>query len=89
MVSVNLDRANLRGARLVGADLGHATLKRASLVGADLRRANLASVPLFKADLSGANLEGARELKQAELDRACGDDRTVLPAGLKVPRCAQ
>jgi len=47
--SLDLSRAMLNAAKLMGADLSHDDLSRADLTGSDLRQA----------DLSGANLQGA------------------------------
>jgi uncharacterized protein YjbI with pentapeptide repeats len=44
---------------------------------------------LTGADLSGADLTYAMELTQAQLDSACGDDKTMLDgSALTVPACA-
>jgi uncharacterized protein YjbI with pentapeptide repeats len=57
-------RADLRGARLMGADL---TCQE--LIETDLERADLRYAMLYKADLSGADLRGA-DLEGAELEQA-------------------
>lgn len=67
-------RADLRGAHLVGADFrgtqfAWADLERASLRGADLRDADLEDANLHGADLAGADLRGA-ELCWADLQGA-------------------
>ena len=73
------ERANLRGAYLVGAYLVGADLRDANLVGADLRDANLVGANLRGAYLGGANLRGAyleranlrgADLRGANLERA-------------------
>ena len=58
--------ANLRGADLVGANLRRAYLRDADLVGADLRDADLVGANLRDADLRGADLGGAN-LRDADL----------------------
>ena len=58
--------ANLRGADLVGANLRRAYLRDADLVGADLRDADLVGANLRDADLRGADLRGAN-LRDADL----------------------
>jgi uncharacterized protein YjbI with pentapeptide repeats len=65
----------------------------AKLRNADLRRASLTFSNLTGADLSGANLSGAqvievRGLIQEQLDKACGDQTTLLSPGLTLRRCS-
>jgi len=91
----NLEEAHLEGAGLFaahldGADLGDAHLEGANLEGAHLAGANLddahlAGADLEDADLEGADLRGAKGLTQAQLDAAWGDEKTLLPAGLRRP----
>jgi uncharacterized protein YjbI with pentapeptide repeats len=83
----NLSIANLFGARLGGADLTDANLSRATLVGAYLGGARLGGAVLSEANLSGAELTGVIGLTQAQLNTACGDASTVLPAGMTIPTC--
>ena len=63
-----LQRANLRGAQLQGADLWRAQLQRANLAGAQLQRADLAGAQLQEAILRGAQLQGADMYNVASLD---------------------
>ena len=89
------DRAEHRGADLVGAqwagrDLRGAGLRGCVLVGADLRRADLRGADLIGADLRGADLRGADLrgalfLVQQQLDGARGDAATRLPDGFRRP----
>jgi uncharacterized protein YjbI with pentapeptide repeats len=65
----NLRGANLIGADLRGADLSGANLRWADLTGANLRGADLRGADLSGADLSGANLRGA-DLRGADLSGA-------------------
>lgn len=83
----NLSIANLFGARLTSANLTKANLERATLVGAYLGSANMTGAILTGANLSGAELETALGLKQLQLNTACGDAATKLPAGLTIPTC--
>lgn len=83
----NLSLANLFGARLTGADLRNANLEGASLVGAYLGGAQFDGAALDGANLSGAEMETARGLSQSQLNTACGDAKTRLPAGLSVRTC--
>lgn len=59
LYGANLYRANLSNAHLYGADLHEANLYDASLSGAILSKANLYGTNFFRADLYGANLRGA------------------------------
>lgn len=72
--------ADLQRASLEGADLGRADFQEADLGGARLQGANLQ-----EADLRGANLEGAKGLAQPDIEKAIGDESTVLPQVLTTP----
>ena len=90
LVGGDLRDADLEGALLVGANLIGANLTNASLRGANLTDVILRDADLGNADLRGANLvhtlpSGA--ISQQQLNRACGDDSTILPAGLIIPSC--
>jgi len=85
-----LIEADLSGAYLVKATLSHARLNAANLAGANLSaarldHADLKNARLEEAMLSGANLRQARNLTQAQIDRAFGDEGARLPAGLVTP----
>ncbi|MFN3537021.1 MAG: pentapeptide repeat-containing protein [Brevundimonas sp.] len=92
-----LNRASFAGADLrdieayggvfSSASFAGADLTNASLVGTHLRGAAFAGATLTGANLSGADMAGSRGLTQRQLDRACGDATTILPAGLHVPPC--
>jgi hypothetical protein len=91
--AANLASADLRSAKLIDAKLIEADLFDAKLRNADLRRASLTFSNLTGADLSGANLSGAqvievRGLIQEQLDKACGDQTTLLSPGLTLRRCS-
>ena len=68
--------ANLTGAALVEANLTEAMLAEANLTGAVLDRANLTGAMLYKANLTGADLRRCTGLTQRRLDQALtiGDD---------------
>jgi uncharacterized protein YjbI with pentapeptide repeats len=93
----NLSGADFDDARLVLACMSNANFRSASFRHADLSGANLANSRLDDADLSGANLSitsikgtdltRAKGLTQAQLDQACGDGATRVPAGMIVRRC--
>jgi len=96
----DLEGALLVGADLRAADLRDALLNLANLIGAnltnvDLTGANLTDAILRDADLGNADLSGAilintlpsGGITQQQLNQACGDDSTTLPAGLTIPGC--
>ena len=72
-----LENARLHNAYLAGADLSDADLREAELDDADLTKTNLRG-----ADLTGV---GAEHLSQEQIERAIGDDRTILPGHLHHP----
>jgi uncharacterized protein YjbI with pentapeptide repeats len=83
----NLSLANLFGMRASHGNFTDANLEGATLVGAYLGGARLGGVVLTGANLSGAELASATGLTQDQLNTACGDATTTLPAGLTVPAC--
>ena len=89
---VNFTSADLRMARCPNADLRKAKLRNADLREAKLWQrylggADLGGADLRGADPRGADLEEAYNLSQAQLDLACGDEKTKLPPSLTVPPC--
>jgi uncharacterized protein YjbI with pentapeptide repeats len=64
----------------------------ANLSRADFREATFAKPVdfdrafMFLARLEGVDLTAATGLTQWQVDMACGDDKTVLPAGLTKPK---
>lgn len=85
--NANLSVANLFGARFTRASFRNADLSNAILVGAYFGSANLSGANLASANISGAEMATAIGLTQAQLNQACGDGSTQLPAGLRVPPC--
>ncbi len=90
LVCANLVDADLRDADLGGAKLYNADLRDVDLEGANLRNAFLVDANLRSANLQGANLShsdlrAAQGLTQAQVDAAIGNERTVLPPGLRRP----
>ncbi len=93
----NLTGANFDGANAVLMCMSYANFSNATFRKTDLSGANLAHANLDGADLSGAvmtitslkgtDLTKARGLTQAQLDAACGDADTRVPAGLRVHLC--
>ncbi|HZC17781.1 MAG TPA: pentapeptide repeat-containing protein [Caulobacteraceae bacterium] len=79
---VNGYGARFTGADFAGANMTNATFVGAYLDGADLRGANLSGV-----NFSGAELARAVGLSQSQLNTACGDQSTTLPAGMHLPVC--
>ena len=93
---------DLRGADFDGANatlmcMSFANFTNASFRDADLSAANLAGAKMDGADLTGAktsitsflgtDLRHVKGLTQKQLDAACGDAKTRLPAGLKIHAC--
>jgi hypothetical protein len=76
--NVDLSRANLEGANLIGADLRKINLGRAHLEGADLTRANLGGAHLEGADLTRAHLSGA-DLTRASFSAVSFSEELNLP----------
>jgi len=94
----NLKAAKFDGARLVLMCMSYADFRGASFRDTDLAGANLAHAKVDNADFSGADLSitsirgtdlsRAIGLTQAQLDSACGDSETKVPAGLKAKTCS-
>lgn len=70
-----------------GSSFAGANLTNASFVGAYLDGANFSGATLDGANFAGASLERATGLSQSQLNRACGDEATQLPAGRTIPHC--
>lgn len=79
------ERAVFRNARLERAKLTFADLARADLTGARLAGADLAGAYTLLARIEGTDLSGVTGLSQEQLEIACGDAETRLPAGLTAP----
>jgi len=75
--------ANFTGATFRGTDLSGANLAHAKLDGADLTGARMTIT-----SVKGTDLTGAKGLTQSQLDAACGDAETKVPAGLAVKTCS-
>lgn len=85
--NANLSVANLFGARFNDCAFDGANMERATLVGAYFGRSTFKGADLTGVNISGADLSIAQGLVQGQLDRACGDNSTMLPEGLSVPAC--
>ena len=94
----DLRRANFDGANATLMCMSFADFRGASFRGTILDAANLASAKLDGADITGArtritsfagtDLTRIKGLTQSQLDTACGDAKTKVPAGMKVHFCS-
>jgi hypothetical protein len=82
----SLSNEHLEHANLCDAHLEDAVLLGTHLEGTLLNRAHLKGTILWGAYLDGAILHDAEGLTQAQIDRAQGNVKTELPAGLTRPR---
>lgn len=101
MQRARFENANLANTDFTKADLGRAQFHGADITSSRFSLANLARVDfraikpsigvdfdrafLFVARLEGVDFSTATGLTQQQVDMACGDDATVLPAGLTMP----
>lgn len=85
--NANMSISNMFGARFNRCNFAGANLSQASAVGTYFGSSNLAGANLTGANFSGADLSLAHGLNQMQLNRACGDHTTRLPAGKTIPRC--
>jgi uncharacterized protein YjbI with pentapeptide repeats len=94
----DLEGADFAGAKLVLMCMSYADFRGASFRNADLSGANLAHARLDGADLTGAtltitSLRGTdltlvRGLTQHQLDQACADAATKVPADMRAHICS-
>lgn len=77
MSFANFSGASFRGTTLDAANMAHANMDGADLTGAKT------SITSFK----GTDLTKAKGLTQAQLDAACSDAETRVPAGMKIHTC--
>jgi len=80
-------KADFAGAKLDNANLTEAEFESGKFLNAEFGNAILIDTKFDKADFSGANMSGVQGLQQAQLDVACGDEKTRLPVGLSLPYC--
>lgn len=78
-------RAVFEGAVLVDANLNFSNLSRADFGKADMRGADLTGSYTYLTDFSSVDLSAVRGLTQAQVEFACGDEQTSLPAGISRP----
>ena len=97
----NFSGAKLAGANFERAELGRADFDKAVLTGSSFTLANLSRADLshatfkgpltlshafmFRTRIEGLDLSAAQGLVQEQIDLACGDTKTKLPAYLKAP----
>jgi uncharacterized protein YjbI with pentapeptide repeats len=89
--NVTFTKADLGRSHFDGAEVGGSRFSLTNLARADFRGARF-SAPVdfdraffFLTRIEGVDLSAATGLTQWQLDMACGDDKTVLPEGLKKP----
>ena len=91
LVGADFSRANLQRAFLTQTNLLYANFSGANLEEADFSEASLAKSNLTNAILTNANFSGAdlsdAILVGADLSTACGNEWTILPAGVSLPAC--
>lgn len=75
-------RSIFNGAELVAVNLRSTNVGRASFVGARLSGADFTRAFTFGMHVEGTDLSGVKGLTQEQVDAACGDAKTRLPAGL-------
>ncbi len=78
MSSANFTNVSFHNADLTGANLAHSNLTGADLTGAVL---DITSI-------KGTDLSRTKGLTQAQLDQACADTATKVPAGLRAKSCS-
>ncbi|HEY1710256.1 MAG TPA: pentapeptide repeat-containing protein [Rhizomicrobium sp.] len=83
LVLMCMSYANFKGASFRGADMAGANLAHSNVDGADFTGAKLSIT-----SIKGTDLRSARGLTQGQLDAACGDAGTKVPAGMKVHTCS-
>ena len=89
--NANFTKADLGRSQFDGAEIGGSRFSLANLSRADFRGATF-SKPVdfdraffFLTRIEGAVLAASTGLVQWQIDMACGDDKTMLPAALKKP----
>lgn len=85
--NANFTEAQLQSTSFYEAKLERVIFKQALLQNAKLKNANLNYANFEDANISGAIFKDVVGLTQKQIFTACGDKRTVLPSGLKVPPC--
>ncbi len=84
----NLSIVNAFGLRAEHVDFTGVDFQNAVLVGGWFGHSKFDGATFNNANISGSDLSTATGLTQLQLNTACGDAETRLPAGLIVPACA-
>jgi uncharacterized protein YjbI with pentapeptide repeats len=79
-------RNSFRNTNLTGVNLTGSLLSRSVFHNATLKGANLTRAYLYWVRIEGTDLSEVVGLTQAQLDMTCGDDKTMIPAGLTKPQ---
>ena len=92
MNRTNFSGADLRdvdgfGGVFSSANFANADLSNSTWVGAFLEGSNFRGAKLSGANFSGAEMARSTGLTQGQLNAACGDQATTLPAGMSIPAC--
>jgi len=87
MANADLRDVNGYAGRFIGVNFSGADMTNSTFVGAYLGGANMRHAKLSGANLSGAEMVKAIGLTQAQLNGACGDEKTTLPHGLHIAAC--
>lgn len=80
-----LARANFAGATVRDITLDHANISRALFNGVKFENVDFNGAYTYLARIEGADLSQTKNLTQRQLDMACGDDTTKIPASLSTP----
>ena len=83
----DLRDVNAYGGVFSSVSFASANMTNSTWVGAYLQGANFRRATLTGANFSGAEMSRTVGLTQAQLNHACGDEATTLPAGLRIPAC--
>ena len=87
MAHADLRDVNGYAGRYTGVDFSGADMTNASFVGAYLGGARFRGARLSGVNFSGAEMDKSSGLTQSQLNAACGDEKTTLPRGLRLPAC--
>ncbi len=82
-----VSHSDFKGAQFDNANLTGAQFQSSQFQNAQFGSAILLDARLDNSDFSGANMSAVQGLKQAQLDVACGDEKTRLPVGLSLSYC--